>query len=162
MRAHQVFAGMSPERAVAFMGTLREQAPLAFAQALALASAAMRARPVYLARRPLEKQAEAARRAFARVSAADAAEQILATYFLECRTSLLEEWLDLLGLAHEKGVLADDRPDAPDAAALAQAVERFRAGDDPEERALLLLAFAAQSAIDWPDLDALLEHTDRA
>jgi hypothetical protein len=158
MRAHQVFAAMSPERAVALMGALREQAPLAFAQALAVASAAMRARPRYLASRPLEKQAEAARRAFARVSAADAAEQILATYFLECRTALLEEWLDALGLAHEKGVLEDDRPEAPDAGTLGEAVERFRAGDDPEERELLLRAFAAQSAIDWPALDALLER----
>lgn len=158
MRAHQVFAAMSPERAVALMETLREHAPLAFAQALAVASAAMRARPRYLASRPLEKQAEAARRAFARVSSADAAEQILATYFLECRTALLEEWLDALGLAHEKGVLEDDSPEAPEAGTLGEAVARFRKGDDPEERDLLLRAFAAQSAIDWPDLDALLEH----
>jgi hypothetical protein len=158
MRAHQVFAAMSPERAVALMGTLREHAPLAFAQALAVASAAMRARPVYLAKRPLEKQAEAARRAFARVSAADAAEQILATYFLECRTPLLEEWLDALGLAHEKGVLTDDSPEAPDSKKLGAAVEAFRAGDDPEEREILLQAFAAQTAIDWPELDALIER----
>jgi hypothetical protein len=157
MRAHQVFAAMSPERAVALMEALREQAPLAFAQALAVASAAMRARPRYLASRPLEKQAEAARRAFARVSSVDAAEQILATYFLECRTALLEEWLDALGLAHEKGVLEDDDPKAPDAGTLQEAVARFRKGDDAEERELLLRAFAAQSAIDWPDLDALLE-----
>lgn len=158
MRAHQVFATMRPERAVAIMTALREQAPLAFAQALAVASAAMRARPRYLAKRPLEKQAEAARRAFARVSAADAAEQILATYFLECRTALLEEWLDALGLAHEKGVLEEDHPAAPEVGPLTEAVKRFRTGDDPEERELLLRAFAAQSAIDWPDLDALLER----
>ncbi len=156
MRAHQVFAAMSPERAVAVMSTLREEAPLAFAQALAVASAAMRARPVYLAKRPLEKQAEAARRAFSRVSAVDAAEQILATYFLECRTALLEEWLDALGLPHEKGVLQDDSPEAPATEALTKAVGSFRQGDDPEERELLLQAFAAQTAIDWPDLDALL------
>ena len=158
MRAHQVFAAMSPERAVSFMATLREHAPLAFAQALAVASAAMRARPAFLAKRPLEKQAEAARRAFARVSAADAAEQILATYFLECRTALLEEWLDAVGLDHDKGVLTDDSPEAPDAGKLRAAVEAFRSGDDPEEREILLRAFAAQSAIDWPELDALLER----
>ncbi len=157
MRAHQVFAAMSPERAVTLMRALREQAPLAFAQALAVASAAMRARPRYLATRPLEKQAEAARRAFARVSASDAAEQILATYFLECRTALLEEWLDALGLSHEKGVLEADRPEAPELGKLTEAVTSFRAGNDPDERELLLQAFAAQSAVDWPDLDALLE-----
>lgn len=156
MRAHQVFAAMSPQRAVAVMAALRERAPLAFGQALALASAAMRARPAYLARRPLEKQAEAARRAFARVSAVDAAEQILATYFLECQRPLLEEWLDRLGLSHQEGVLKEERPEPPDAARLGEAVAAFRRGEDPEERELLLRAFAAQSAIDWPQLDALL------
>ena len=40
MRAHQVFAAMSPERAVALMETLREQAPLAFAQASNLTATA--------------------------------------------------------------------------------------------------------------------------
>ena len=138
MRAHQVFAAMSPERAVALMGRLREDAPLAFAQALAVASAAMRARPVYLARRPLEKQAEAARRAFSRVSAANAAEQILAAYFLECRRPLLEEWLDAAGLPHEKGVLEEDRPPPPGSDELRRAVAAFRKGDDPDERELLL------------------------
>ncbi|MEN8183634.1 MAG: hypothetical protein ABFS46_13985 [Myxococcota bacterium] len=157
MRAHQVFAAMSPERAAALMGRLREDAPLAFAQALAVASASMRARPIYLARRPLEKQAEAARRAFSRVSAADAAEQILAAYFLECRRPLLEEWLDAVGLEHENGVLEQDEPPPPAANLLGKAVAAFREGEDPEEREILLRAFAAQSAVDWPDLDHLLE-----
>ena len=130
---------------------------------MALAGAAMRARPVFLKKQPFERRAEAIRRALARVASNDLAEEFLAVYFLECRKPLLVEWLDGLGIDHEEGVLSQDRVEAPEDAALRKAVEGFRnAGDgEPEaseaaDRELLLRAFAAQSSIDWPLLDELL------
>ena len=153
MRAYQVFAAMSPEMAEQLLRTLSQAAPGAAAQALAAASAVMKARPAYLARQPVEKQAAAVRRCMARVASNPLAEEILAVYFLECRKELLIEWLDSAGVNHEDGTLADEAPAQPEAAALEQAIERFRSGDGPEERELLLRAFAAQSAVDWPDLE---------
>jgi hypothetical protein len=153
MRSFQVFAAMTPERATELVASLKEKSPGMFAQALAAAAAAMRARPVYIARQPMEKQAAAIRRALARVSASPVAEELLAVYFLECRKELLIEWLDCAGVSHEDGTLADEAPAQPDPAALEQAIERFRSGDEPEERELLLGAFAAQSAVDWPELE---------
>ena len=41
-------------------------------------------------------------------------------------------------------------------AKLTKATKAFRTKDDDADRELLLAAFAAQSSIDWPDLDALL------
>lgn len=158
MRAHQVFASMSPERAAALLEALSRQTPAVFAEALAVAGGMLKARPVYLRRLPFERRAEAVRKALSRVAANDLAEEVLATYFLECRRPLLEQWLDALGLAHEQGVLDDDAPAAPPKNELEQALKRFRAagGDDGDDRELLLRAFAAQRAIDWPELDALL------
>lgn len=156
MRAYQIFASLPPERAAELFRVLREKSPLAFQQALAVASAALKARPVYLAKQPFEKQAEAARRALSRVSANLVAEEVLAGYFLECQRELLVEWLDSLGIAHEKGSLAEARPAEPPAATLRKAVKTFRAGSDDWNRELLLRAFAAQEAIDWPELDGLL------
>lgn len=156
MRSFQVFASMSPERATEVMRTLKEQAPGMFAQALAAAAAAFKARPVYLTRQPLEKQAASVRRALARVAANPVAEELLAVYFLECKKDLLIEWLDSLGIKHEDGTLEDDAPAAPPKAKLAKAAKAFREKDDSADRELLLAAFAAQSAIDWPDLEALL------
>ncbi len=86
------------------------------------------------------------------------AEEILATYFLECRKELLTEWLDQLGLEHEEGVLADSNPECPDEDKLGKAVETYRGQDDDPDRELLLRAFASQSAIDWPALDALISE----
>ena len=42
---------------------------------------------------------------------------------------------------------------------LEKAIERFLEGDQVEDRELLLRAFAAQSAIDWPDLAATFEDS---
>ena len=68
MRSYQVFATISPERAREVLKAISEVAPAAFAQGVALASAAMRARPVFLMRQPFEKRADAVRRTLARRS----------------------------------------------------------------------------------------------
>jgi hypothetical protein len=156
MRAYQVFATLAPERAPELFSMLREKAPLAFQQALAVASAALKARPVYLAKQPLEKQAEAARRALARVAANVVAEEVLASYFLQCQGDLLVEWLDALGLAHDQGTLEEEHPAEPPPEVLRKAVAALRAKGEDWNRELLLQAFAAQEAIDWPGLDELL------
>lgn len=157
MRPYQVFAEMSQEMAEQFLAGLIEGAPGPAAQALATASAAMKARPRYLARQPLDRQAAAVRRCLARVAADALAEEMLAVYFLECRKELLIEWLDATGVNHDEGTLADESPAEPKPVALKKAAAGFLKGDAAEERELLLRAFAAQSAIDWPALDALVQ-----
>ena len=156
MRSYQVFASMTPDQATAMMRGLEDKVPAMFAQAVAAASAALKARPVYLKRQPFEKRADAVRRTLARVTANEVASEILAVYFLECRKDLLVEWLDLLGLEHEDGTLSEEVPEAPAQAKLAEDCASFRGADDDPDRELLLRAFAAQDAIDWPDLEALL------
>jgi hypothetical protein len=117
----------------------------------------MNARPTYLQRQPFEKQVAAVRRALSRVASDGVAEEILAVYFLECRKELLVEWLDLLGIEHEDGILEGDSPAAPKKAELQKALDTFCGIDGDDDRSLLLNAFAAQSAINWPDLEMLLE-----
>ena len=158
MRSYQVFASMSPERAVAMMKTLKQEAPGMFRQAVDAAAIAIKARPVYMRNQPFEKRAEAVRRTLARVVANPVADELLAVYFLECRKPLLIEWLDGVGLAHDDGTLEEDAPEQPDAKVLSAAVEAFLAKDDDPDRELLLRAFAAQAAIEWPLLDARFEE----
>jgi len=158
MRPYQLFSAMAPEQGRALLEALREKAPVAYAQALGLTAGAMKARPLFLQRLAPERRAELVRKALARVASNPVAEEMLAVYFIECRNELLVEWLDLLGVKHEKGTL-DGEPQEPAAKKLAAAVEAFRkaAGDaDRADRELLMRAFSAQSSIEWPKLDALL------
>jgi hypothetical protein len=160
VRPYQLFAAMKPEQARALLEVLKEKAPIAWAQALGLTAGAIKARPVFLQRQPPERRAELMRKALSRVASDPIAEEMLAVYFLECRNELLVDWLDRIGVEHEKGSLSGD-PAEPPAAKLREALEGFRkaAGDDADaaDRELLLRAFAAQSSIAWPALDALLK-----
>ncbi len=157
MRSYQVFASMSPEQAVDLLRGLAEAAPGVAAQAVGAAAVAMKARPVYLQRQPVEKRAHSVRRALSRVACDPIAGEVLAVYFLECRKDLLTDWLDRLGLQHEDGILEEDQPKSPPDDRLRKEIEAFRRQDDSLDRELLLRTFSAQSAIDWPVLDALIE-----
>lgn len=160
LRSHQVFAALDSDHALKVMKALSEKAPAVFAQAVAAAGAAMKARPVYLRRQPFPKRAEAVRRTLSRVTADQVAGEILAVYFLECRKELLVEWLDGVGLEHEDGTLSADAPPEPEAAQLRKAAEVYLAADPEPDRPMLLAAFAAQDAIEWPTLEeALREHS---
>ena len=55
------------------------------------------------------------------------AEEMLASYFLECRKELLAEWLDGLGIEHEKGSLKEEAPTQPDGSKLVWASNRYYA-----------------------------------
>ena len=156
MRSHEVFARMAPERAEAFLAELRQEAPQVSQMALAAAAGAFKLRPAFLKRQSKDKQAEWVRKALARGSMAAVAEEILAEYFLGHQKTLLVEWLDSVGLQHEDGVLKDAAPPPPESGSLRKAFDAFVAGENPERRRLLLCAFAAQSAIDWPELEGLL------
>jgi len=160
MRSYQVFAAMSPEEAERMLRVLSKEAPAMFRQAVDAAAVSIKARPVFLRNQPFALRANTGRRARARRSAKRVADEQLAIYFLECRKPLLLEWLDGIGLAHEDGTLKEDEPAQPAESELAAAVAKYRgAGDDPD-RELLLRAFAAQSAIHWPALDALLGFSE--
>ena len=163
MRAYQVFGRMNDEDAARFLAVLAEKAPAFHVQALGAAAAAMRARPQFVLRQTPEKRAAGVRRALARVAANDVAEELLAVYFLDCRKDVLIEWLDTLGLEHDEGTLKADEPPQPAEAALKKAVKGFRGAaktdgepGDRHDRELLLRAFAAQRAVDWPALEAQL------
>ena len=149
---------MKPDEAEHFFAGLAEGAAPMHAQMVHAAAAAMKSRPTFVSKLPAPRKAAAMRRALARVGADPLAEETLAVYFLEVKKDLLVEWLDALGLAHDEGTLKDDAPAEPDAAKLASCVEAFRKGEGPIDRELLLRAFAAQSVIDWPALDALLQR----
>jgi len=157
MRPHQIFAAMSPEQCEAVFAKIAEASPETFQQTAVAAAAALRFRPRYLLKQPVPKRVASIRRALARVQSSALAEELLAVYFLKCRLDLLTEWLDSIGLAHEEGVLSDDEIPCPDASELASKVEAFRAASDDPDRELLLRSFAAQAAVDWPPLDALLD-----
>ena len=156
MKPHQVFARMSPARAFEMLTKVQEKLPGVYTQAVGAACVTLKARPQFLMKQSKEKRAHYVRQALARFAAAQIAEEVLAAYFLEVRRDLLTEWLDALGIEHENGILKNDNPAQPTRGEIEAAVAKFRSGEGADDRQLLLEAFAAQSAVEWPALDALL------
>ena len=157
MRPNQIFAAMSPEKCGQIMEKIAEQSPEAVKQTVAAAAIALKFRPQFLLKQPLAMRVSSVRRALSRTSSNALAEELLAVYFLKCRLDLLGEWLDLLGLEHEEGILKAEVLTSPAESELKEKVAKFRAASSDEDRELLLQAFAAQTAIDWPALDAMIE-----
>lgn len=157
MRPYQIFAAMSPERCEQFMGRITEESPEAFRETVVSAATAMKFRPQYLLKQPKQKQVASVRRALSRVGSNQLAEELLAVYFLKCRLPLLVEWLDVMKLEHEEGILQADEIPCPPAADLKKGVDQFLGVDDDEDRRLLLQVFSAQSSIDWPALEDFLD-----
>ena len=161
MRPYQIFASMTPEEALHFFQGLGEGSPAMLAQMVHAAASAMKSRPAYVQKLAKDKKANAMRRALARVGADPLAEEMLAIYFLECRKELLGQWLDSLGIEHEDGTLKEEQPEQPTRDKLSECIAQLRASAEDDggrsDRELLLRAFAAQSAIDWPELDGLLD-----
>jgi hypothetical protein len=157
MKAYQVFARMTPERAEAVLNQILEKMPAVYRQTVAAASAVFKARPRFLMQQSPARRASLVRQALARVAANELAEEVLAAYFLEVRRPLLVEWLDTLGVEHEEGALQTDHLACPPQEKLDAALAAFRKPEDEADRELLLEAFAAQSAVDWPALDAALD-----
>jgi hypothetical protein len=157
MKPNQIFAAMTPERCEQILDAISKESPETSKQIVAAAAVTLKFRPHYLLKQPPAKRAVSVRRALARLQSNQLAEELLAVFFLKCRLELLTEWLDLLGLKHEEGILQDDVIEAPDASELEKHVSTFRGDGSEPDRELLLQTFSAQAAIDWPALDALVE-----
>jgi hypothetical protein len=154
MRAYQIFAAMDPDRAEGFFREIAEKSPGSFTQAVYTAAAVFKSRPTFVNKQPFPRRASMVRRALSQVGNNPVAEEMLAIYFLECRKDILVEWLDALGIEHEDGSLKEDNPIEPPVEKLELTIKEFCGKDDNPDRELLLKAFASQSVIDWPVLDA--------
>ena len=136
MRAFQIFSAMPPEEAQKVFEGIAEKSPVTFQQGLATACTTLKIRPVFLKKQPFEKKAKLVRRALSQVASDDIAEEILAL---------------------RRGDLGvEPHPAEPEAKALAKAHRAFLEADTDSDRVLLVRAFAAQAAIDWPGLDGLI------
>jgi hypothetical protein len=155
MRPHQIFGEMSQEKCEVVMKRIAEEAPEVFRQTVATAATTLKFRPQYLWKQPIPKRVASVRRVLARSASNPLAEELLAIYFLKCRLELLTQWLDLMELKHEDGMLTDDETPCPEAGLLEEKVKEFRSGNDADCD-LLLQVFTGQAAIDWPALDEIL------
>ncbi len=102
-----------------------EQAALEQAEAVALISRQIKFRPKSVITLPHDKKAKHLA-GMTQVSDLLAA-RLLIAYHLEHQRPMMGAFLDLLGIAHDDGLIKDEEPKAPDAATLDKAVKELSA-----------------------------------
>jgi hypothetical protein len=157
-----LFRTLDPEESRALFDEMRKEVRPLYKQLEAVAAGSLKLRPVFLAKQPVEKRYEMMRKAMALRANGEAAAELLATFFLERYEKELVDLLDGFGVEHEEGVLKAEAPPEPTAKKIDAVVKKFQAGENPVMRRVLLKAFAAQSAIDWPKLDARMFPAEAA
>lgn len=151
-----VFRTMTSEECNKFFQVMRDDLRPLYRQAEVVAAAALRVRPVFLGKQQFPKRCEMMRKALSLRINADATSELLATFFMEKYAKDLGELLDSFKIEHEEGALKGPSPAEPDEKTIRSVTEKFQGGPDATMRRLLLKAFAAQSAIEWPKLDRLV------
>ena len=85
---------------------------------------------------------------------------LLRGWLVRSETGLITEFLNALGIAHDKGVV-EEFPPTIDGAKLATAVDVVLARHPREKVILYLNVLKASSGVNWPQLGELLDHDPR-
>jgi hypothetical protein len=153
---NDVFRSLSEEECQALLREMRDELKPVYKQVERAAAATLRVRPVFLSKQPFPKRCEMIRKAMSLKINAEAAGEVLAAFFMERYAEDLRELLDAFGVEHEEGVLKAPAPKEPAASVVKKTVAKFPQGKHATMRSVLLRAFAAQTAVDWPALDAIV------
>src|SRR5436190_5877881 len=121
---------------------------------------ARKVRTVYLERQPRTDRHAVVVTTLARPSMEPAAANLLRTWFLKKQNQLLIDFLDALGMQHEKGVV-EDLPETVDDANVKAAVETLLSKHPAEVVALYLHSFLHLNDVHWHNLEEILFEDHR-
>lgn len=127
-----------------------EQAALEQAEAVALIARQIKFRPKSVISLPVDKKAKHLA-GMAQVSDLLAA-RLLIAYHLEHQRPMMGAFLDLLGIAHEDGLIKDENPAKPDDATLDKAVKELSAKYSKNDVARYFWALLWQDPETWGGL----------
>ena len=131
-----------------------------FKAALEVVAQMRKVRPVFLERQPREERYAAMAASLSRPALAGTADNLLRNWLLKKQTALLIDFLDALGLKHDKGVI-EDLPKSVEDAVLTSAVETLLARHPAGVVSVYLHSFNVMNAESWSNLDAILQQERR-
>lgn len=127
---------------------------------LAAVAEANRVRPAFLEKKPRVQRHTEMIAALSRPRMEEAAANLLRGWLLKAHVDMLSEFLDTLGIAHEKGVVADF-PKTVEDARLQEAVEKLLAKYPAEKVIVYLNTVKATGGAEWENLETRLREDPR-
>jgi hypothetical protein len=160
LKSHELIGFMTPGLANDILAFAHESDKPTYKAALAAVAQARHVRPVFLERQPRPQRHAMMMATLARPALDAAAAGLIHAWLLKKQNAMLVDFLNALGIQHEKGVV-EDLPGAMDDAKLKTAVAALVAKYPPEVVAVYLNAFNDMNGANWANLKAMLESDSR-
>jgi hypothetical protein len=160
LKSHELFGFMSPGLANDILAFAHESDKPTYKATLAAVAQARHVRPVFLERQPRPQRHAMMIATLARPALDAASSGLLHGWLLKKQNAMLVDFLNALGIQHEKGVV-EDLPKVMDDAKLQSAVAALMAKYPPEVIAVYLNAFNDMNGANWANLKKMLESDSR-
>jgi hypothetical protein len=151
-----IWAGMSDEIAATVLADVKRESPDMYREAVATAAGSLKMRPQMLRQQPVPRQAATIRRALTQVTQQDLGAHLLIEWLTKSQKTMLSQFLDDLGIAHEEGMVKEGLGPEPEPATLEAAIGRLRDTFPPEHVRVYLSAFSVITADEWERLPEMI------
>ena len=160
LSSHELFGFMSPALANDILSFTFESDKPTYKATMNAVAEARKLRPVFLERQPRAQRHAFMVATLARPGSELVAAGLLRAWLVQKQNAMLVDFLNALGLPHEKGVV-DGLPESVPDDKLQVAVEALLAKYPAESVALYLNAFNGMNEANWANLKAMLETDAR-
>ena len=160
LSSFELFGFMSPALANDILGFIFESDKPTYRATMSAVAEARKVRPVFLERQPRVQRHALMMATLAKPSSEMIAASLLRAWLMQKQNAMLVDFLNALGLPHDKGVVENLPASVPDEQ-LHAAVELLLSKYPPEPVALYLNAFNGMNEAHWANLKAMLETDAR-
>ena len=160
LTSHELFGFMSPGLADDILNFTHETDKPVYKAALNAIAQARHVRPVFLERQPRAQRQAAMIATLSRPGLDAVAGGLIRVWLLKKHRPMLVEFLNVLGIKNEDGVV-ENLPEGMDDAKLKSAVETLLAKYSSETVAVYLNAFNDMNETSWANLKTILESDPR-
>jgi hypothetical protein len=156
MTAHELFGFMSPDLAQEIVEHMFANEKPIYRLTLAAVAEGKKVRPAFLEKKPRQERHLEMISMLSRPRMEQAAREFLRAWLLSSELPLITDFLDGLGIPHQKGVV-EDFPESVEEGKLAEVVEKLLAKYQREHVAVYLHAFNTMNETGWNSLVDLLQ-----
>ena len=158
---HEIFARMPPDVSGQLFSFLQEKEKPLYKATIETLTKARKLRPIFIERRPRDERSAWLHANLSKPLHDAVAAHLLQIWLVGAHASLLCDFLDALGIAHDENGTVEALPSSPPKPELAKAIEGLIAKHDPGVVAVYLHAFQAMDEKGWEPLAELLAEDAR-
>jgi hypothetical protein len=161
MKCYEIFSKLTPELADEIFGYLQQDEKAVYKAMIQNVATQRKLRPVFIERKPRNERHLWLRDALGRKPADDITTQVFQIWLLGGQRTMICEFLDGLGIAHDGKGVVEDLPAEPSKEALESALSKLLEKHRPEIVTAYLHVFQAMDDHRWPTLDEILKTDQR-